>query len=63
MHFLLSAGVFLVMSGLIWMHVSSADNLCKQFGPRSGTTECRGLIWIQTVCDSDDIPEIIFRKS
>ena len=22
--------------------LSSADNLCKQFGPRSGPTECRG---------------------
>ena len=36
--------------------VSSADNLCKQFGPRSG------LIWIQAVGQSDGIPGRIFRK-
>ena len=27
----------------------SADNLCKQFGPISGLTFCRGLIWVQVV--------------
>ena len=27
----------------------SADNVCKQFGPRSGPTKMLGLIWIQTV--------------
>ena len=31
------------------LFVSSADNLCKQFGPK-----------IQTVCHSDGIPERIF---
>ena len=30
--------------------MSSADNLCKRFGPRSGTTFCSGLIGVQTVC-------------
>ena len=29
--------------------VSSVDNLCKQFGPRSGPTKMLGLIWVQTV--------------
>ena len=33
------------------------DKFCKQFGPGSGPT---GLIWIQTVRHSDDIPERIF---
>ena len=37
----------------------SADNLCKQSGPRSGPTECQ-LIWIQTVGHSYSVPEIIF---
>ena len=30
--------------------MSSADNLCKRFGPRSGQTFCSGLIGVQTVC-------------
>ena len=30
--------------------MSSADNLCKRFGPRSGPTFCSGLIGVQTVC-------------
>ena len=30
--------------------MSSADNLCKLFGPRSGPTLCSGLIGVQTVC-------------
>ena len=30
--------------------MSSADNLCKRFGPRSGLTFCTGLIGVQTVC-------------
>ena len=34
---------------------SSADNLCKQFGPRC-------LIWIQTVRHSDGINKRIFEK-
>ena len=38
----------------ICLLVSSADNLCKQFGPRSD------LIWIKTVWHSDDIPERSF---
>ena len=29
--------------------MSSADNLCKQFGPRSGPTFCSGLFGVQTV--------------
>ena len=38
----------------------SADNVCKQFGLRSGPTKC--LTWIQSVSHSDAIPEIIFQK-
>ena len=34
---------------IVCLLVSSAGNLCKQFGPRSGPTKCLGLIWIQTV--------------
>ena len=30
--------------------MSSADNLCKWFGPRSGPTFCSGLIRVQIVC-------------
>ena len=29
--------------------LSSAETLCKQFGPRSGPTEGSGLIWVQIV--------------
>ena len=29
--------------------VSSADNLCKLFGPISGPTKMSGLIWVLTV--------------
>ena len=29
--------------------MSSADNFCKQFGPRSGPLKSSGLIWVQTV--------------
>ena len=38
--------------------MSSADNLCKRFGPRSGPTFCSGLIGVQTVC-KDYQPEDI----
>ena len=31
--------LFLTPNVLLW----SADNFCKQFGPRSGPTECRAL--------------------
>ena len=37
--------------------LSSADKLCKQFGPRTSF-----LIWIQTVGHSDSVPERIFLK-
>ena len=46
-------------SGLL---VSSADNLYKQFGHRSGPDKTSGLLWIQNVWHSDGIPERIFRK-
>ena len=36
----------------------SADNNCKQFRDKNST-----LIWIQTICLSDGIPERIFLKS
>ena len=36
--------------GLLVLTLSSADNLCKQFGPRPGLTEKMSvLIWIQTI--------------
>ena len=35
--------------------LSSADNLCKQFGPRSGLTKCRPKLFGTR---SDDTPEI-----
>ena len=41
----------------------SADNLCKQFVPRSGQSKCLGLIWIQTVLHPDGILKRIFQKS
>ena len=41
-------------SQTLYLLVSSANNLCKQLGPRSGPT---GLIWIQTAWLSTDIPE------
>ena len=34
--------------------LSAKDDLCKQFGPRSGPTE--------PVCHSDSVPEIFFKK-
>ena len=37
--------------------LSSAGNLCKQFGPRSGPTDC-----YQLVCHSDGVSEIFFFK-
>ena len=35
---------------------------CKQFGPRSGPTIMSGLIWVQTVCNSDGNSEERFEK-
>ena len=40
--------------------VSSADNLGKQFGTRSGPTISSGLIRVLTFLHSDGIPEIFF---
>ena len=42
--------------------VSSADNLWKQIGPRSGPAKMSGLIWIQSLLHSDVIPERNFGK-
>ena len=39
--------------------MSSTDNLCKQFRPRSDPT---GMIWIQTAWHSTDITEIFLEK-
>ena len=39
--------------------MSSADNLCKQFRPRSDPT---GMIWIQTAWHSTDVTEKKSRK-
>ena len=40
----------------------SADNLCKEFVPRLLPIETSILIWIQTVCHSDSVPERCFEK-
>ena len=42
--------------------VPSADNFCKQFGPRSGPTPVSGWVMIQTVWHSDCVPERFFSK-
>ena len=45
-----------------YLPVSSSDNLCKQFGSRSGPTKCR--VWYGSkLFDTDGIPERIFLKS
>ena len=45
----------------LYLLESSADNFCKQFGPRSGPTKCRA--WSGSkMFDTDGIPERIFRK-
>ena len=48
----------------MWWLLSAADNLCKQFGPRSGQTFCRA--WsgskLFDTDDTDDIPERLFWK-
>ena len=44
----------------LYLLVSSADNLCKQFRPRSDPT---GMIWIQTAWNSTDITEKKNRKN
>ena len=64
---------FIDVNHLLYMHIvyywpasedsSSADNLFKQFGPRSSPTKCRGLIWIQSVWHSNGILERIFWKN
>ena len=42
--------------------LSSADNLCKQFGPRPGPKKCGA--WPESkLFDTDGIPERIFRKN
>ena len=51
------------LSATLCLLVSSAHNLCKQIGARSGLTIMSGLIWIQSVCHSDGIPERVFQKS
>ena len=52
----------IVLPLTLCLPVLSADNLCKQFGPRSGLTILSGLIWIQTIWHSDGIPEILKNK-
>ena len=45
-----------------YLLVTSADNFCKQFGPRSGLIERQ--TWSgSNLFDTQLIPEIIFRKS
>ena len=41
--------------------VSSANNLCNQFGPGSDLTKCLALSGSK-LFDTDGIPERIFRK-
>ena len=43
--------------------VSSADNLCKQFGPRSGPTKCRAWSGSKLFDILKCIPERFFPKS
>ena len=44
--------------------VSSADNICNEFGPRSDQTKCRAWSGSKLFdTDSDDIPENIYQKS
>ena len=45
----------------LFLLVSFVDNFCKQFGPRSKPDKTSGLIWIQTVLNSDGVPESLFR--
>ena len=40
----------------------SADNLCKQFGPRSGPTKCQACSGFKLFDNSDGIPVRIFQK-
>ena len=43
--------------------VSSADNICNEFGPRSDQTKCRAWSGSKLFdTDSDDIPENIIKK-
>ena len=46
-----------LLSLTLYILVSSADNLCKQFRPRS---DPKGMIWIQTAWHSTDTTEIFF---
>ena len=55
------AGHTIYSKWIYYLLVSSADNLCKQIGPRTGPT--KHLIWIQSVWHSDGILKIIFQNS
>ena len=55
----LGKGLVKTLCLIVW----SADNLCKQFGPRSCPDKTSGLNLLLNRFNSDDIPEIIFRKS
>ena len=46
---------------ILCLPVSSADNLCKKYGPKSGPTKCRALSGSK-LFDDDGIPEICFLK-
>ena len=39
-------------------YLSAANNVCKQFGPRSGTTKCRAFSGSK-LFDTDGIPDIL----
>ena len=57
-----------VLYSTVLLLMSSADNLCKQFGPRSGVTKCHFVgPWSEsrlfdTKCYSNGIPEEFFEK-
>ena len=53
--------IITILSLTLCLLVSSADNLCKQFAPRSGLTKCQA--WSGSkLFDTDGILEIIFHK-
>ena len=59
--------MYWVYIGLTSSDMSSADNLCKQFGPRSGPTECRfwsGSKLFDTQSDLErNLKKLILKKS
>ena len=51
----------------LYLPESSADNFCKQFGPRSGLTKCRALfdtlmIFLKEIFEKVDLEKISRRQ-